>query len=76
MGSEASCYGGGLSANCLLIIHFTNTKIQHFPFFSKFQTSPPPAPTAKFYTFEDSSKKTFEKSSKNSQIIIELRTVT
>ena len=47
MGSEAPCCGGGLylvirSTNYSLHLSiFNNPQIQHFPFFSKFQTSPP-----------------------------------
>ena len=72
MGSETSCCGGGLSGNFQLIIHFTfqfltTPKSNIFPFSPNFKHLQPP----KFYTL-----KTFEKSSKNSEIITELRTVT
>ena len=71
MGSWAPCCVGGLSGNCLLIIHFIfqflQPQIQYFPFFPKFSNISLP----KFYTLE-----TFEKSSKNWQTIIELKTVT
>ena len=70
MKSEAPCCGGGLSGNCLLINHsYFNFKSKIFPFSQNFKHLPTPSPT--FYTL-----KTFEKSSKNSEIIIELRAVT
>ena len=69
MGSEAPCYGGGLSGICLPIIHFKfyfsiTLANPIFSNFSKILNIPP-----NFYTL-----KTFEKSSKNSQTIIELGT--
>ena len=47
MGSEAPCCGGGLSGNCLLIIHFifqffTTPKFNIFPFSPNFKHLPPP----------------------------------
>ena len=46
MGSEAPCWGGGLSGNCLLIIHFifqflTTPKSNIFPFSLNFKHLPP-----------------------------------
>ena len=60
MGSEAPCCGGGLSGNCLLIIHFifqfvTTPKSNIFPFSPNFKHLSP----LNFFTL-----KTFEKSSK------------
>ena len=72
MGSEAPSYGGGESGNCQLIIYFIFQFLTLSPFSNIFpfpQISNISHP--KFYTL-----KTFEKSSKNSQIIIELKTVT
>ena len=72
MVSEAQCCGGGLSGNSRLIIHFIfqffKKKAQSniSPFSPNFKHPPP-----KFYTL-----KTFQKPSKNPQMIIELRTVT
>ena len=70
MGSEAPCCGGELSGNFLLIIHFISQFLTTpFPIFFIFPQISNISPT-KFY-----SSKTFQKSSKNSQIIIELKTV-
>ena len=73
MGSEAPCCGGGLSGNCLLIIHFLfqflKTPNPTFSLFLQISNITPP-PDLNVTLF-----KSFEKSSKNSQIIIELRTV-
>ena len=73
MGSEAPCCGGGLSGNCLLIIHFLFQFLKTpNPTFSLFLqiSNISPLPHLNVTLF-----KSFEKSSKNSQIIIELRTV-
>ena len=75
MGSESPCCGGGLSGISVLyslhILMLNNPQIQNFPVFPKFKHSPPPHPPTNFYTL-----KAFEKSSKTSQKILELRTPT
>ena len=68
MGSESPCCGGGLSGISALyslhILILNNPQIQIF-------NIPPPPPPTNFYTL-----KAFEKSSKTSQKILELRTPT
>ena len=71
MESEAPCCGGGLPGfYSLHILIFDNPQIQHFPVFPKFSKSLPLIITQNVHL------KTFEKSSKNSQIIIEPKTLT
>ena len=72
MGSEAPCYGGGVSGIFLLeysfhILIFNNPAIQYFPTFPKILNILPNSFTLKTL---------FEESSKKSQKIIEPRTPT
>ena len=74
MGSEAPCCGVGLSGIGLLIIHFIFFKTPKYTFlnFPKFLTiRPAPPPPHHFHLL-----KTFERSSKYSQNITELKTPT